>query len=245
MSKCPEFPLTRTDEPIAFKGYRFPPDVISYAVWLYYRFPLSLRMVEEMLGARGIELTYETVRRWATKFGLAIAKRIRSTAPGRGDKWHLDEAVVTINGTKHWLWRTVDQHGAVLDVLVQRRRDTAAAKRLMRKLLKRHGCPHVIVTDKLRSYATANSELGLNVEHRQHKGLNNRAENSHQPTRVREKVMRRFKSARQLQRFTSVHGQVSNLFMGCRYNGSAEGKRDARVQAMAAWERASCARWSA
>ncbi|SAL06846.1 IS element transposase [Caballeronia calidae] len=165
-------------------------------------------MVEEILAARGIELTYETVGDWAAKFGLAIAKRIRSTALGRGDKWHLNEVVVTINGKKHWLWRAVDQHGAVLDVLVQSRRDTAAAKRLMRKLLKRHGRPRVIVTDKLRSYAAANNELGLNVEHRQHKGLNNRAENSHEPTRVREKVMRRFKSARHLQHFASVHGQV-------------------------------------
>jgi putative transposase len=135
---------------ISFKGYRFPPDVISYAVWLYYRFPLSLRMVEELLAARGIGATYETVRCWAETFGLAIARRIRSTAPARGDKWHLDEVVVTIKGRKHWLWRAVDQHGAVLDVLVQSRRDKAAAKRLMRKLLKRHGRVRVIVTDKLR-----------------------------------------------------------------------------------------------
>ncbi|KVZ37928.1 IS6 family transposase, partial [Burkholderia ubonensis] len=163
------------ESPISFKGYRFPPDIISYAVWLYYRFPLSLRMIEELLAARGTELTYETVRSWATKFGRAIARRIRSTAPGRGDKWHLDEVVVTINGTKHWLWRAVDQHGAVLEVLVQRRRDQTAAKRLMHKLLKRHGRPRVIVTDKLRSDAAANTELGLSVEHRQHKGLNNRA----------------------------------------------------------------------
>ena len=229
---------------ISFKGYRLPPDIISYAVWLYYRFPLSLRMVEEMLAARGIELTYEAVQCWATKFGLAIAKRICSTAPGRGDKWHLDEVVVTINGTRHWR-RAVDQHGAVLDVLVQRRRDKAAAKRLMCKLLKRFGRPRVIVTDKLRSYAAANNELGLSVEHRQHKGLNNRAENSHQPTRVREKVMRRFKSARHLQRFASVHGQVSNLFMGCRYNHNAQHKRETRAHAFAAWERASCARMAA
>ncbi|KVU27450.1 transposase [Burkholderia ubonensis] len=232
------------ESPISFKGYRFPPDIISYAVWLYYRFPLSLRMVEELLAAPGIELTYETVRSWATQFGRAIARRICSTAPGRGDKWHLDEVDVTINGTKHWLWRAVDQHGAVLEVLVQRRRDQAAAKRLMRKLLKRHGRPRVIVTDKLRSYAAANTELGLSVEHRQHKGLNNRAEHSHQPTRVREKVMRRFKSARQLQRFASVHGQVSNLFMGCRHQHNAQHKCEARAQALAAWQRVSCARWA-
>ncbi|MCM2495912.1 IS6 family transposase [Burkholderia glumae] len=230
------------DSPISFKGYRFPPDVISYAVWLNYRFPLSLRMVEEMLAARGIELTHETVRCGAMKLGLAIARHIRFTASSRSDKWHLDEIAMTIRGVKHWLWRAVDQYGAVFDVLVQRQRDTAAAKRLMRKLLKRHGRPRVIVTDKLRSDAAANTALGLSAEHRQHKGLNNRAENSHQPTRVREKGKRRFKSACQLQRFASMHGQVSNLFMGGRYHRDAKRKRVARSQAKAAWEQASCTR---
>ncbi|SER72998.1 putative transposase [Azotobacter beijerinckii] len=159
---------------ISYAGYRFPPEVIGYAVWLYYRFPLSLRMVEELLAARGIELTYETVRRWSVRFGLGIARRIRSTALARGDKWHLDEVVVSLSGRKHWLWRAVDQHGAVLDVLVQSRRDRQAARRLMRKLLRKHGrAPRVLITDKLGSYAAANREMGLNVEHRQHKGLNN------------------------------------------------------------------------
>ncbi len=226
-----------SEDSISYKGYRFPPDVISYAVWLYYRFPLSLRMVEEMLAARGIEVSYETVRSWAAKFGIAVTHRIRTRAPARADKWHLDEVVVTMCGKKHWLWRAVDQEG----VLVQSRRDKAAAVRLMRKLLKRHGCPRVIVTDKLRSYAAANHELGLHIEHWQHKGLNNRAENSHQPTRVREKVMRRFKSVRHLQCFASVLGQVANLFMGCRYNRSAQAKREARAQAFTAWNLASCA----
>ncbi|VVE86000.1 transposase [Pandoraea sputorum] len=109
-------PQRLSNAAISYKGYRFPPDMISYAVWLYYRFPLSLRMVEEMLAARGIELTYETVRCWATKFGLAIARRIRSTSPRRSDKWQLDEVVVTIHGKKHWLWRAVDEHGALLEV---------------------------------------------------------------------------------------------------------------------------------
>ncbi len=146
---------------ISYSGYRFPPDGISYSVWLYYRFQLSLRMVEELLTARGIDLTYETVRRWSVKFGLSIVRRIRSTALTRGDKWHLDEVVVTINGKKHWLWRAVDQHGAVLDVLVQSRRDRHAARRLMRKLLKKHGrAPCVLISDKLKSYAAANRDLG-------------------------------------------------------------------------------------
>src|SRR5471030_2047200 len=199
--------------------------------------PLSLRMVEELLAACGIELTYESVRRWAVKFGLGIGRRIRSTALARGDKWHLDEVVVTINGTKHWLWRAVDQHGAVLGVLVQSRRDRHAAMRLMRKLLRKHGrARRVLITDKLKSYAAANRDLGLSGKHRQHKGMNNRAENSHQPTRVREKVMRRFKSVRHLQRFTSAHDQVANLFMHCRYSTNAQAKRQARKQAFEAWE---------
>jgi len=239
-TNCPTAPPASSA--ISYAGYRFPPDVISYAVWLYYRFPLSLRMVEERLAARGIELTYETVRRWSVKFGLGIARRIRSTALARGDKWYRDEVVVTINGRKHWLWRAVDHRGAVLDVLVQSRRDRDAARRLMRKLLRKHGrAPRVLITDKLKSYAAANRDLGINVEHRQYKGLNNRAKNSHQPARVREKVMRRFKSARHLQRFASVHDQVANLFMHCRYHADARQKRALRPQAFEAWESVTCA----
>ena len=217
--------------------------MISYAVWLYFRFPLSLRMVEEMLAARGIEVTYETVRRWAQRFGQQVAKNIRHRSATIGDKWHLDEVVIKINGRTHWLWRAVDQHGAVLDVLVQSRRNTQAAVRLMRKLLRRHGLPRVMVTDKLKSYVAANKDKGLKFEHRQHKGLNNRCENSHEPTRVREKVMRRFKSARQLQHFLSVHDQVANVFQHCRYNRDASAKRTARAQALQTWEEVSCAQW--
>lgn len=234
------------DQPISYAGYRFPPEVISYAVWLYYRFPLSLRMVEEMLAARNIEVTYETVRRWAVKFGLQAARRIRSNAPACGDKWHLDEVVITMNGRHHWLWRAVDQDGLVLDILVQSRRDHHAAQRLMRKLLRKHGrTPRVLITDKLKSYAAANQDMGLKFEHRQHKGLNNRAENSHQPTRVREKVMRRFKSPCQLQRFLSVHDQVANQFRNCRYNRDAKQKRSFRAQAFAAWNGVTCATMAA
>jgi hypothetical protein len=126
MKSTPRKSPDAADKPISYAGYRFPPEVISYAVWLYFRFPLSLRMVEEMLAARGIAATYETVRRWALKFGAGIARRIRVMGLARGDKWHLDEVVVTINGHKHWLWRAVDQHGATLDVLVQSRRDRHA-----------------------------------------------------------------------------------------------------------------------
>ena len=167
-------------------------------------------MVEEMLAARGICVTYETVRQWGKKFGKAFADQIRQRAPARGDKWHMDEVVISIAGEPHWLWRAVDQNGIVLDVLVQRRRDTRAAQRLMNRLLKSAvTLPRVMITDKLRSYGAARAKMGLQVEHRQHKGLNNRAENSHQPTRRRERIMKRFKSARQAQRFLTVHDQVS------------------------------------
>ncbi len=169
-----------------YAGYRFPGEVISHAVWLYFRFPLSLRLVEEMLAARGIVVSHETVRQWARKFGQDFANQIRRRLPCAGDKWHLDEVCLMIRGTKHWLWRAVDQNGFVLDVLVQSRRNKQAAKRLLRKLLKRQmRPPRVMITDKLASYSAAKAEVMPSVEHRRHKGLNNRAENSHQPTRRR------------------------------------------------------------
>src|SRR5881396_2543543 len=138
----------------SYAGYRFPPEVISYTVWLYFRFPLSLRMVEELLAARGITVSHETIRQWALKFGQAFANEIRRRLPRAGDKWHLDEVQIRIAGEKHWLWRAVDQDGVVLDVLVQSRRDKKAAKRLLRKLLKKQGrAPRVMITDKLVSYS--------------------------------------------------------------------------------------------
>src|SRR5215207_4374153 len=160
----------------SYVGYRFPAEVISHAVWLYFRFPLSLRNVDEILAARGIVVSHETVRQWAHKFGQSFANRIRRRLPAAGDKWHLDEVVVKIAGQKHWLWRAVDQEGMVLDVLVQSRRDKRAAKRLLRKLLKRQTrVPRVMITDKLASYGAAKWDLMPGVEHRRHKELNNRA----------------------------------------------------------------------
>src|SRR6201994_1507666 len=177
-----------TPTPPSYAGYRFPAEIISFAVWLYFRFPLSLRHVDEILAARGIAVSHETVRQWGLKFGQAFANQIRRRLPRAGDKWHLDEVVVKIAGVKHWLWRAVDQSGMVLDVLVQSRRDKQAAKRLLRKLLKRQcRAPRVMITDKLGSYSAAKGEVMPSVEHRKHKGLNNRAENSHQPTRRRER----------------------------------------------------------
>jgi putative transposase len=218
-----------------YARHRFPAEVISHAVWLYFRFPLSLRMVEEMLAARGILVSHETVRQWALKFGQSFANQIRRRLPAPGDKWHLDEVAINISGKRHWLWRAVDQHGAVLDILVQSRRNAAAAKRLLRKLLKKQGvAPRVIITDKLASYGAAKREIMPGVEHRQHKGLNNRAENSHQPTRRRERVMKRFKSAGQAQRFLSVHDQVANLFHRPANTNVAD-HRKAQAQAFTTW----------
>lgn len=220
-----------------YAGHRFPAEIIGHVVWLYYRFPLSLRMVEELLAARGILISHETVRQWARKFGQTFANQIRRRLPGAGDKWHLDEVVITIAGKRHWLWRAVDQDGIVLDVLVQSRRDKRAARRLLRKLLKRQGrAPRVMITDKLASYGAAKREVMPGVEHRRHKGLNNRAENSHQPTRRRERQMKRFKSAGHAQRFLSAHDQINNLFHLHRDHVTATEYRTVRTQAFAIWD---------
>ena len=226
----------RTSTRTRYAGYRFPAEIIGHAVWLYFRFPLGLRMVEELLAARGIIVSHETVRQWARKFGQPFANQIRRRLPRVGDKWHLDEVVLKIAGVKHWLWRAVDQAGVVLDVLVQRRRNKQAAKRLLRKLLKRQmRPPRVMITDKLASYGAAKREVMPGVEHRQHKGLNNRAENSHQPTRRRERQMKQFKSAGQAQRFLSAHDQINSLFHLRRDHVTAAEHRAARTQTFRVW----------
>src|SRR3712207_1622737 len=175
-----------------YKNHRFPAEIISHGVWLYFRFCLSYRDVEELLFARGIIVTYEAIRKWCRKFGQQYANQLRRRRPKPGDEWHLDEVFLAINGERHYLWRAVDQEGNVLDILVQSRRNKAAAKKFFRKLLK--GCqyvPRVLITDKLGSYEAATREVMPSVEHRRHRRLNNRAENSHQPTRQRERTMRR------------------------------------------------------
>lgn len=236
--------MTRYARDPLYRRHRFPAEVIAHAVWLYFRFPLSLRMVEDMLAARGIIVSHQTVRLWAEKFGRRFANDIRKRSAGRlGDKWYLDEAVMTIRGKKHWLWRAVDQDGFVLDVLVQSRRSAKAAKCLMRKLLKRQSrSPRVIITDKLRSYSAAKRDIMPGVEHRSHKGLNNRAENSHQPVRRRERIMKHFKSPRQLQRFVSIHDPIANLFQIPRYETPSHHYRELRSAAMEAWYRIACLR---
>jgi putative transposase len=196
-----------------YKRHRFPAEIISHCVWLYYRFSLSYRDVEELMADRGVTLSHESVRYWCRKFGQVYANRLRRRRPRPGDKWHLDEVFLSINGERQYLWRAVDQDGHVLDILVQRRRDKHAAKKFFRKLLKGLTyVPRVIITDQLKSYEAAKREILPGVEHRQHRYLNNRAENSHQPTRQRERTMRRFKSAGHAQRFLSAHGPILSHF---------------------------------
>jgi putative transposase len=159
-------------KPLRYKRHRFPPQIIAHAVWLYFRFPLSLRLVEEMLLERGIVVSYETIRRWGRKFGPEYARRLRRKTPSRRDIWHSDEVVVLIAGQKHWLWRAVDQDGYVLDEIVQTRRDTKAAKRLLKRLLRKQGGPpRRVITDKLGSYAAAQRQIMPRTEHRSHKGF--------------------------------------------------------------------------
>ena len=230
-------------QPISFKRHRFPPETIRLAVWLYFRFTTSLRDVEEMLAERGIDVRYETVRCWANKFGPAIAANIRR-ARGRADSvWHLDEMVVRINGKRMFMWRAVDKEGEVLDVLVQKRRNKAAALKLLRKLLKNQRfCPDQIVTDGLASYKAAMKILGCRDRH--HPGRlrdNNRVENSHLPVRRRERKMQRFKSQGQAQRFVSTHSAIYNTFNFQRHLVSRNTMRHFRSAAMAEWNAASAA----
>jgi len=217
------------------KGFRFPRSVISYAVWAYHRFALSLRDVEDLLAERGVIVSYESIRVWCQRFGTQISASIRRDRPDPSDKWHLDEVVISIRGQKHWLWRAVDAKGDVLEILVQSRRNAQAAKRFLTKLMKRWGLPRVLVTDKLRSYGAAIRDLCPSVDHRSHKGLNNRAEASHRHTRRREKIMGRFKSPRQAQRFLSAHDQTATLFRPKRHRLSASSYRHSRADAFSLW----------
>jgi putative transposase len=220
-----------------YHRHRFPAEIISHCVWLYFRFALSFRDIEEMLAMRGVILTYETVREWCLKFGQTYANDLRRRSPRPGDRWHLDEVFLKINGRIHYLWRAVDQDGEVLDILVQSNRDKKAAKKFFRKLLKRlQYVPSLIVTDKLRSYGPAKAAVLPSVEHRQQKYQTNRAENSHQPTRLRERVMRRFKSPGHAQRFLSSFGIISSHFRVGRHLYRACGYRDVMKSRLALWE---------
>ncbi|MFF3159686.1 IS6 family transposase [Streptomyces sp. NPDC057910] len=197
----------------SYKNHRYPVEVIAHCVGLYFRFPLSYREVEELMLERGVVVSYETIRRWCGKFGQTYADALRRRRPRPGGTWHLDEVFIRIQGVQKYLWRAVDTDGHVLDILVQNRRDKAAARRFFRRLMKTTGqVPRVVVTDKLRSYGAAHREVMPSVEHRSHKGLNNRAENSHQPTRQRERAMKGFRTVGGAQRFLSAFTGISPHF---------------------------------
>ena len=222
--------------------HRFPAELISHAVWLYHVFSLSFRDVELILAERGVIVSYETIRRWCLKFGASFASSLRRRRPRPGDKWHLDEVFIRIQGELHYLWRAVDQHGIVLDILVQSRRDAGAARRFFRRLLKGlQYVPRVLITDKLGSYGVAKRELLPDVEHRKSRYLKNRAENSHRPTRRRERQMQRFKSALQAQRFLSAHAFIYGHFRPRRHRTTARNYRAARALAFKIWTKETCA----
>ncbi len=219
-----------------YKGHRFPPEIIQHAVWLYYRFNLSHRDIEDLLAVRGIVVSYESIRLWCNKFGPKYARRLKRRHQGFGDTFFIDEVFVKIDGKQHYLWRAVDQDGEVVDVYLQSRRDGKAAKRFFRRLLKTHRSePRKIVTDKLRSYGVAHRELIPDTIHDTSQYANNRAELSHQPTRVRERGMRRFKSPQQAQRFLTVLAVVYNLFNLGLHLVSAKIYRFIRSRAFSSW----------
>jgi len=227
-----------------YKRHRFPPEIISYAVWLYFRFNLSHSrcagpFIEDLLAERGVGVSREAIRLWCIKFGAIYARRLKRKYRGDGDTFYIDEVFVKINGKQHYLWRAVDQDGDVVDVYLQAKRDGAAAKRFFKRLIRNHGGePRKIVTDKLRSYGVAHRELIPGTIHSTEQYENNRAEQSHEATRVRERGMRRFKSVGQAQRFLGTHAAVSNLFNLGRHKVGAPHYRDLRISAFTEWSRA-------
>src|ERR1700732_3001007 len=222
---------------LSYRRHRFPPPIIQRAIWLYLRFTLSYRDVEDLLAERGLDVSYETVRRWVLKFGPMIARKLRQRRTRPSDRWHLDEMVIRIAGKRMYLWRAVDHEGEVLDMLVQRRRDTQAALRLLRKLLRKQGfTPKSLTTDKLGSYGAAFRHLGLSCPHDQGLRKNNRAENSHQVVRRRERKMQRFKSAGSAQRFLPAHAAVYNNSNLQRHLIPQSTLRRFRAEATTQWE---------
>ena len=213
------------------KGFRFPREIVAYAVWAYHRFALSTADVEGLFAERGVIVSRQTVRLWINRFGRHFATCIRRDRPKPNDKWHMDEVVITIGGKKFWRWPAIDADGDVLNILVQQRRNTKAAKRFFVRLVKQFGSPRVVVTDKLGSYVKPIQAIAPDADHRAHKGLNNRIKKSHRQTRKREKIMGRFKSPRQAQRFLSAHDQINTIFRPRRYHLSTISYRHARADA--------------
>ncbi|MCP3770111.1 IS6 family transposase [Streptomyces sp. MAR25Y5] len=221
----------------SYRGHRYPAKVISHCVWLYSRFPFSFREVEELMLQRGILVPHETVRRSCIKLGQAYANGLRRRRPRPGDKWHPDEVLLKINGERKYLWRAVDADGTVLEILVQNRRDKTTDRRFFRTLLKKTcSVPRVVVTDRLRSYGVAHREVMPSVEHRSHKGLNNRAENSHQPARQRERAMKGFRSVGGAQRFLAAFSGISPHFRARRHLMTASDHRAEMTVRFAIWD---------
>jgi putative transposase len=230
-----EEPPVKTPVPSS-RQHRYPAEIIAHCVRLYYRFPLSYRGVEELMFERGVIVSYETIRRWCHKFGPVLAAALRRRRPQPKDKWHLDEMYIKMNGQTYYLWRAVDADGMVLDILVQERRNQEAAETFLRRVVE--GSleePRVAVTDKLASYGPALNKVLPRTEHRKHKGLNNRAENSHQPTRQRERAMRRFKSPQQAQRFLEPFGPIRQHFCPGRHRLSAQCYRSTLAARFVTW----------
>lgn len=231
--------MSKSNNP--YSRYRFPPEVISHAVWLYHRFTLSFRDIEEFLAIRGIQTSYESIRRWCLKFPLEYGNTLRKRQGRLGDTWYLDEVFLSVGGKRQYLWRAVDQDGDVIDILVQSRRNKGAALRFFRKLFKgQASLPWKIVTDNLRSYQAALREITPSLTHITDQYENNRVEVSHQPTRQQERQMRRFKSPGQAQSFLSFHGLENNLFRQQRHLLCARNYRILRDQAFVAWRQATC-----
>lgn len=229
-------------KPISYKRHRFPPEIIHHAVWLYARFTLSFRDVEELLAERGTDVSNETLRRWFLKFGSPIAANLRKARPRPSDHWHLDEMVIVMRGERYWLWRAVDNEGEILDFLVQRRRSANVAKKLMTKLLKKQGfAPTRIMTDKLRSYPAAFNAMGHTAVHDRSLRADNRAENSDQPVRRRERKQQKFKSPGSAQHFLSVHAATQNMFYHQRHLLDRPAFKELRADSFKTWADASAA----
>ena len=223
-----------------FRYFKTSPEIIRLAVMMYIRFPLSLRQVEDLLHERGIDICYETVRTWWNRFGPTFAaeiKKRRSAQMQAGPqwRWHLDEVFVRINGETHYLWRAVDHEGEVLEAFVIKRQDRTAAQRFLRKSMKRYGRPEIVVTDRLRSYRSAMREIGNASRQETGRWLNNRAENSHQPFRQRERAMAKFRSSKSLQKFASIHSSLYNPFNQERHLISWQNFKVHRSDALAEW----------
>lgn len=220
-----------------YRGHRFPAEIISYAIWAYHRFCMSLRDVEDLLAQRGIVVSYEAIRIWCKKFGSEYARDLKRRQGRLGDSWHLDEVFIRINGQQHYLWRAVDQDGDVIDILVQPRRDQRAAERFFRRLLRNQGQkPFRIISDKLRSYSAALRTTLCDVPHTTERYANNRVEVSHQATRQRERYMRRFKSTVHAQRFLCLHSVIQNLFRLGRHLLRATNYRFLRLRSFSVWQ---------